>query len=871
MLAVSTTGHLTLIDPSTLRRGPSSLPPTSELTSPPTTSTWSPDGASLYIASSHTITRYDALGELIKTVHVHTPADSADEPIASLLAKDKGTLIFAAGSNVHILEHSASQSATSKVVQTIAPPAGAPDTGPLSALSLSNDGTLLVTASAGAVLVHNLSLGSHTVLRGLPIEDGQRISACVLHPHSRIRLFLGIGKQLVVYDVTRPAAPVRMIPMGEAATGDIVAIACSPYSKTLLAVACSGGYVGLVDLDKQQGRIRSFSYKVPVTSLVFSADGATLYVGTETGKLLVQTLRNVEPPKTIDIGEHGYRVESLAITKKAKIDTTMRSFAGGKPLTPQDVNTPRRPSMRASVAGPTPDSKSSKMDSLLSPPSKATPTVAITKARVSSLGTPKVDPPARKRLTSSTSTMNKKPPLKKTSETAATGDDSGKKEDGLLPARRTRTASLRSRMSANKQSEKDEEGTVPPPPAKSPLSRPPSSRTTLSRTKTATKTSTTAGASANADDASKLLPMPPRERTLSATTRSPGKASASRALSPHLSPRIRTISAPKSPSSLTAKSPTSTLPPRTRTISATSRTDSGLGTISAVIAPPVRTRTTSSISRTTSSGSATASTRTMSSTSSRQRTLSGASTSRTSVARTSSPAPPLPRLPENGRAQASRGGSSQSVRTPSPDLTEPSLIKEAAPFPLMDSDKPRKKGKGLLGLSTPEVQKWIDAGKGKEREDGKKVDFAAGEDEEHDEGHLEELEEEDEVDEVDVKLKAKVDDKHRKSMSMQVTPRRVSGAAWAASPLRNSVSHGSPGPQGGAQGLLHAIIRDAMIDFRQETKAEMVGLHLDLLHMGRSWRQEMRAAMDEYLGDLRELREENQRLREENERLRRGY
>jgi protein NEDD1 len=51
----------------------------------------------------------------------------------------------------------------------------------------------------------------------------------------------------------------------------------------------------------------------------------------------------------------------------------------------------------------------------------------------------------------------------------------------------------------------------------------------------------------------------------------------------------------------------------------------------------------------------------------------------------------------------------------------------------------------------------------------------------------------------------------------------------------------------------------------------MVGLHLDLVRMGGAWRKEMRGAMQEYVGDLKELREENRTLREENERLRRGY
>ena len=113
---------------------------------------------------------------------------------------------------------------------------------------------------------------------------------------------------------------------------------------------------------------------------------------------------------------------------------------------------------------------------------------------------------------------------------------------------------------------------------------------------------------------------------------------------------------------------------------------------------------------------------------------------------------------------------------------------------------------------------------------------------------------------------------------MQVSPRRsFAGSrgpgAWAPvpSPLRNP--SGGPGsPQArAAQDMLQALLRDALHDFRQETKSELVGLHLDLIRMGSSWRREMREAMGDFAEEMRELREENRRLREENERLRRGY
>lgn len=130
--------------------------------------------------------------------------------------------------------------------------------------------------------------------------------------------------------------------------------------------------------------------------------------------------------------------------------------------------------------------------------------------------------------------------------------------------------------------------------------------------------------------------------------------------------------------------------------------------------------------------------------------------------------------------------------------------------------------------------------------------------------------------------------KRERTLSMQISPRRplaggsVGGSgpsadSWAPAasnmnPLTGAAGTGPGGPgSSAAQELLKTIVQDVMYDFRQETKAEMMGLHLDLLRMGRGWKNELRTLMDEYVGDLRELREENQQLRLENERLRRGY
>lgn len=252
--------------------------------------------------------------------------------------------------------------------------------------------------------------------------------------------------------------------------------------------------------------------------------------------------------------------------------------------------------------------------------------------------------------------------------------------------------------------------------------------------------------------------------------------------------------------------------------------------------------------------------------------------------------------------------------TPSPDLPMPSPVREN----LLDvavglsEESDGMKGIGILGLGTPEGERWIRAGQednifpGEEKEDRKRVGFDVRDDDVHADKGLDQEPETSRLEDVDIDGEEDAEVQRRlveheqrleeKSMTMQITPRRSGnpGAGMSSLPspfmhlaavsphniaLPGNVSTGSglngvgaSGPGGGgAQGLLHALIQDAMVDFRQETKAEMVGLHLDMLRMGRAWRMEMRGVMEEYGGELNELREENKKLKEENERLRRGY
>lgn len=121
--------------------------------------------------------------------------------------------------------------------------------------------------------------------------------------------------------------------------------------------------------------------------------------------------------------------------------------------------------------------------------------------------------------------------------------------------------------------------------------------------------------------------------------------------------------------------------------------------------------------------------------------------------------------------------------------------------------------------------------------------------------------------------------------SLVISPRRPShsrhtSASWVPSPLRKAASPSGSASKTQVEEFLRTIMRDVMYDFQRETRAELTGLHLDLLKAGRGWKkevQELREAVigsdveGDGLGELGRLRRENERLRDEVERLRRGY
>ena len=239
--------------------------------------------------------------------------------------------------------------------------------------------------------------------------------------------------------------------------------------------------------------------------------------------------------------------------------------------------------------------------------------------------------------------------------------------------------------------------------------------------------------------------------------------------------------------------------------------------------------------------------------------------------------------PTETRGGMARAKSQASVRTLTPDL--PSILDDPISPPAVPRQKTTSDAAGRARLNVPNVvsahNEIDDAAEAKDNDN-----IGEEEDTENTKKRRVEFLKDVEVETADDIERTGPTD----PIDMQITPlrRRPSGSSFpndpipmqVVSPFRKFVLATSPsrGPRStsssssaAVQELLRSVMQDVMYDFRQETREELVGLHLDLVRMGRVWKNELKTVMDEYMGDIKKLVDENQNLREENERLRRGY
>ncbi|KAG8217793.1 WD40-repeat-containing domain protein [Butyriboletus roseoflavus] len=684
--------------------------------------------------------------------------------------KDKSNIIFFATANkVWSLDCTHSPG---KVLPSLEPHKNA-----VTRISMSNDGTLLASTSASAVFVHDLTLSSHTQLKGLP--NRKPVTCCLFHPHSR-RLLLSIGPDVFVYDSMRPSSPSKTvhIPRG----GEIVGVSASPFSKTLVAAVTSNGDVALVDLDKDNGVLKAVNVKTPLTCCAFTAEGAAIYLGTQSGKLLILDLRSLETePKSFTIGDGSASIKAINVQGKIKSHLTDTARVKAKSSSAAVVrSSPRRSasSMRTTSTGSV----------VASPGIKSPVRVTIaTKIRGGGGITPKKKPFSPVRT-----------PLSETHNLRL---------DAQPTVSRSPTLSCRVnplRQGSKEQEEKRDTQARPPLPTSRGLTEPVNVR---QRTKPSSSYKMGQGV----------------ERL--------GLGSAPESISGHLAAmRVRS-------------GPPLNGDPRDK--------DNQPNTMRhRIISESVESTSIGRQLRSTSAGSAQSKV-------SSSKAVNG-----------------VVHPQQKQRRSATPDDSGDRIDLSSPELprgpvTPISLGKNIAKAPLASASG---SGIGVLGLTSPEVARWAKGKSQKEKgkeavSEAKKTRFAqhpdAGElsgggDESEDEGGPGILADE------------RQDEEREQELSLQLSPCRPTALPnWLQSPHRPSAANLNM--NAAAQDFLRSIVHEVMYDFQRETKAEMMGLHLDLVRMGRGWKQELREIMEEWNGEIQELKAENRQLREENKRLRRGY
>ncbi|KAG2100147.1 WD40-repeat-containing domain protein [Suillus discolor] len=309
MLALVTTTALALTSPVTLKNPPSFLPITQPLLSQYIASAWSPDNSSLYLASPFSIDRFmTSQSRLDKAIYVQSREESE---INTMAVTPSGNIVLGVGRKVVMLEYAAG---SAKVLKTLESHGTT-----ITALVVSNDSMLIASASSKGVHIHNLLVPAKHTSLPLPTSAPRSVSTMTFHPHVRTRLLLGLGHDILVYDVDKPSAPVKCISIGR----DVVGIACSPFSKTLVAVASTNS-VSLVDLDKDKGLFKTVLSPELITSITFSPEGAAIYLGMRDG-LRILNLRELDKEmKRVSVGETGQGVLCLAVQKRLKTASAVK-------------------------------------------------------------------------------------------------------------------------------------------------------------------------------------------------------------------------------------------------------------------------------------------------------------------------------------------------------------------------------------------------------------------------------------------------------------------------------------------------------------------------------------------------------------------
>ncbi|QRV93899.1 hypothetical protein RhiJN_21917 [Ceratobasidium sp. AG-Ba] len=353
LIAVTSSQGLSILPSTVLRAShPDPAPTVTTALTPPSRIPsscifWSPDAATVYVASGGSVSAYDPSGAFIRDVVREGEGGIGGAKLGSMvvLETQSGTdpvLAFSRGARAVVFD-----SETRRALQTVEGHRSS-----ISTMSLAQDQSLLATSSGETTIITNLVQQTNSVLRGAP----SGVVAVAFHPTRRSTLLLLSTRGLHVFDTTKGTTPTRTIPIGKAEAGTGY-IAFSPIAPTLVAILVpgGGGRVLMLDIEKESSLVKKFTVEENVSAMSFSHDGGSIIVGTEIGRVLQLNLRSIDKPaQAVVIDSSGGRIGglSLVVASAAQLSKAMSSSTAKPSVTSTVTSTTRtltRPARAESV------------------------------------------------------------------------------------------------------------------------------------------------------------------------------------------------------------------------------------------------------------------------------------------------------------------------------------------------------------------------------------------------------------------------------------------------------------------------------------------------------------------------------------------
>ncbi|KAF8757064.1 WD40 repeats protein [Rhizoctonia solani] len=898
LIAVTTSQGLSVISSSALQASnPNPAPIFTAALTPPSRIpssciSWSYDGSSIFVASGGSVSVYDPtsgawLRDVIREgeggiggakLGAMAVIDGPDTPGLMLaLARGPRAVIFDTEARRAVLTIEGHKSS-------------------IQAMSVACDQSLLATCSGDSTMVTNIPQQSTVVLRGAPAGA----LAAAFHPSRRTTLLILSPKGLHVFDTTKGGAPIRTIPISKV-EGTSASIAFSSSTSSLVAVALPGrdSRVVLLDIDKDSSLLKKFNVEENVTAMSFSHDGATIIVTSETGRVMQLNLRSTDAPsQAVAVDPAGGRIGGMALV--AESPTSSNTLPRARPARTDSLpNLPTADSLRikASVSdlrGGTLRKRPSTLD--IGPKSPESP-------RISSPETLRNRSPQLARTKSSVADLHKRSPsgdLKTKVSPGALRVKAGV-ENKVRPTSMISAGSGKERVRVRPMSLVDQqsEGEGLSKATRDTISR--ASRPSLADLKTAAGTPSPGSKVSSANGSP--LTKNDRESTISPTSRRQTQTMPRRLTSDGSRPptiaqifaqddaasTMRTRSPSQSTVPFTRPSLRSTTPNYTPGVPAGSATSDEPEEQILVPRPGDRERPWSRL---------------------------GEERARSRLGNETPKLPTLPAIEDRPRSRIgtedrprSRAFEDRLVSESERERPSSRLFRDGTDRPASRAGTLGASGSATLGLGrptglarrfstdlkpAPEAMRVVsESGITRERAETEQSDALFRERErERSSTPLSGSSTRNSgkrvgwVDTESPYVSAPLDTIYtparprsglaNNSVSGRtLTPRRGLAAALGAevyageTPTNKGNSTSMTKTQ--AQDLLRNIVSDVMFEFRQETKEDVRGLHLDLLRASRGWKSDLKEYLGDTLEELRLVKEENARLRAEIARLRRGY